>query len=217
MTKTLIFKIVLTFFCSFSADTFSQSGAIFFSVTGDTVCYSSIFGQSVDCIRTSYTTYIISSDKSGLVRHKSFFQLVCSGPTNKCIEALPRDTVRKFHLELDGISTNTRTNKDFIVSVKPSNTHTVNVSTYGPKHIFQTTISIDISCKGQKLYSKTFDLEFKGESPKDFPEQDIVRISAWQKKNQKKYFVDISIKEHQTFKQPSDSEDSQFKNYQFIL
>jgi hypothetical protein len=197
-------------------DVFSQNETIFFSVTGDTVCYSNVFGQSVDSLHISHTTYIQRRDKIGSVKTISFFQLICES-SNKCIETLNGDTVKKYHLQLDGKPTNIWTNKDFVVSVKPLNTHMVDISAFGPKYIFQTTVSVDISCKGQNIYTKTFDIMFKGESPKDFPERDIVRISAWHKKNKGKYFVDLSIKECQTFKKPTDTPDYGFKSFKLIL
>lgn len=212
MTKNFIKTIFITILFFVSTDTFSQPSAIFFSVTGDTICYSDLLIPNGD---GGLRAYVKKKVKADSLKTISTFLLDCD--VSGCIETLNKDTIKKYCLQFDGKGLGIWTNKDFVISIKPSNTHTVDLSAFGPKYIFQTTVSVDIRCKGYKLYSKTFDIMYKGESEKDFPEHDIVRIEGWQKKSKGKYFVELHVKEYQTFKKPGDSPDYGFKSFQFIL
>ena len=211
LLKTAFFILTLVL----SLDCFSQVPKKFFSVTGDTVCYISNFGQTYDSIHISHTAYIERSENSK-TKTISSFQIICNA-SNTCLESLNKDTLQKYHLQFDGIDANLKTNKDFIITVIPTNTHVVDTSAFGPKFIYQTTLSVDLSCKGKKLYSKTFIVMYKGNSPNDFPQGDFVRINAWRKKQTNKYLIDLSVKEHQTLKKPGDTPSYDFANFIFIL
>jgi hypothetical protein len=212
ITQTIFFFLTLVL----TSDVFSQTGTIFFSVTGDTVCYSSVFGFEIDSSNIGHTTYIKRRNKNGEPLTISSFTISCQA-SNTCLETFPKDTIKKYNLQLDGTDGVFGQKSDFVVSVKPTNLKVVDTSSFGPKFIYQTKVIVFISCKGQQLYSNQFDIMFKGNSPDDFPKRDIVRIKAWQKKDTNKYFVDISIKEFQIFKKPTDTEYSHFKTYKFIL
>jgi len=217
MKKYTVKTIILILFYGQSWDSFSQIRNIYFSTTGDTICYSNVWGQSVDSSsRISYTTYIKHREENNNATTISSFQIICE-PSNKCLENISKDTINKYNLHYDGNDAYLGTNKDFLISVKPTNIHVIDTSAFGPKFIYQTTLSVNIECKGQKLYSKTFNIMFKGNSPKDFPEHDFVRINAWCKKNTKRYFIDLNVKEIQTFKKPHDTPDYIFQSFLFIL
>jgi hypothetical protein len=216
MTKKIIKTIFFLLTSVLTLDSFSQTGTIFFSVTGDTVCYSSIFGVQIDSSNIEHTAFIKRHNKNDEPVTISSFTISCHS-SNTCLETFPKDTIKKYNLQLDGTDGVWGPKNDFVVSVKPTNTKVVDTSAFGPKFIYQTKVIVFISCKGQQLYSNQFDIMFKGNSPKDFPERDIVRIKAWRKKNTKRYFVDLSVKEFQIFKKPTDTEDSRFKSFMFIL
>jgi hypothetical protein len=214
MTKKLINITFLVLTLLLTHDIFSQT--IYFSVTGDTVCYVDAFGFEIDSSHIGHTAYIKKRNPNGEPLTISSFTIKCKA-SNTCQESFPKDTIKKYNLQLDGSDNVWGTKTDFVVSVKPTHTKVIDTSAFGPKYIYITTVHILIGCKGQKLYAKYFDIMFKGNSPSDFPEKDIVRIKAWRKKNTKKYFVDLNVKEHQVFKKPTDTEESNFKSLQFIL
>jgi hypothetical protein len=210
--KTIFFlqTLVLTL------DGFSQTSKIFFSQTGDTICYSSIFSFEIDSSHIGHSAFIKGRNKDGELVTISSFTISCQA-SNTCLETIPKDTIKKYNLQLDGTDNVWGPKSDFIVSVKPTDVKIVDTSAFGPKFIYQAKVVVLIGCKGQKLYANYFDIMFKGNSPKDFPEKDIVRIKAWRKKNTKKYYIELSVKEHQVFEKPSDKVDYRFETRTFIL
>lgn len=214
--KALI--LVVTF--NFPADLFSQPFTlkVFFSVTGDTICYSDAWGTKIDSLRFGYEAHIKRRVQKGEPETLSTFIIPCDESnncaSNTCLDFLNTDTIKKYNLQLDG---NIGGWSSFVISVKPSGTKIVDTSAFGPKFIYQTLLIVSITCKGQELYSKQFEVMFKGNSPKDFPERDFVRINSWHKKSKNRFFVDLSVKEFQIFKKPTDTEYSNFKNFQFIF
>ena len=216
MTKKIIQTTFFFMTLVLTVDGFAQLGTIFFSVTGDTVCYSIVFGFDLDSSHIGHTAYIKSRDKNGEPRTISSFSIICEA-SNTCLQTFSKDTIKKYNLQLDGTDGVWGPENDFVVSIKTADKKLVDSAAFGPTFIYQTKVIVFISCKGQQLYSNQFDIMFKGNSPKDFPERDIVRIKAWRKKNTKKYFVDLSVKEYQVFKKRTDTEESRFKNFQFLL
>jgi len=212
MTKKIIKTIFFLIFLSISFDNFAQTGTIFFSITGDTVCYSDFLSAGDD----KYSTFIKTHHKDGELKTISSFLLKCEA-SNTCLQSLSKDTIKKYHLKLDGDNGVWGAKSDFSISIKPTNTKQIDTSAFGPKFIYQSTIKADIYCKGKKLYSKNFEVMFKGNTPSDFRQFDFVTINAWRKKNTKKYYVDIHVKEYQIFKKPGDAPDYTFKHYQFLL
>ena len=210
MTKNIFKAILLVLLFNISLDSVSQPTTIFFSVTGDTICYSDLMYSNGD---KGLTAYIKRREKGDSVKTISTFQLDCV--ISGCIETLSKDTIKKYNLQFDGTSSETR--NALVVSIKPTNTKLVDTSAFGPKYIYQTKVVVFISCKGQKLYSNQFEIMFKGNSPADFHPNDIVTIRAWRKKNTQKFFVDFHIKEFQIFKKPGDWSDYHYKDFQFIL
>jgi hypothetical protein len=212
MAKNSIRLILLILSISLSAEIFPQPLTIFFSVTGDTICYSELLISNGD---KGLTAYVKRREKGDSLKTISTFKLDCE--VAGCIETLSKDTIKKYNLQFDGTGAVWGPKNDFVISVKPVNTKLVDTSAFGPKFIYQTKAVVFISCKGQKLYSDQLDIMFKGNSPTDFPEHDIVRIQAWRKKNTKRYFVDLNVKFFQAFKKPGDSPDYGFRSFQFLL
>ena len=214
MTRQSIQTIFFLLAFLLTLNIFSQT--IFFSSTGDTVCYASTFGFEIDSGHIGHTAFVKRKNKNGEPTTISFFTITCQA-SNACLETFPKDTIKKYNLQLDGTDLVWGQKSDFVVSVKPTNAKVVDTSAFGPKFIYQTKVIVLITCKGQKLYSNRFEIMFKGNTQKDFPEKDVVRIKAWRKKNTKKYFVDLRVKEFQIFKKPTNAEDSRFKSFMFIL
>ncbi len=210
--KTSLSIILVT---SLSFRSLSQADTIYFSTTGDTVLYSSVFYHQIDSILGSYTTCVKSlQDKK--VKELSTFNIVTE-PANNPWKGLSKDTIRKYNLKYDGKRIYPYAQKDFSISVKPTNIELIDTAKFGAKFIYKTRVYILVTCKGQILYSNNFNFLFHGNSPKDFPERDIVRIDAWQKQKTKKYFIDLSIREYEVIVMPNKRPDYFFKNYLFIL
>jgi len=217
MKKNIYYKIFIPLFILFSFDTFSQRDTIYFSATGDTVLFAHVFYQQIDSLHGSYSVFINRRHPVDTIQNISRFYIITE-PANNPWKGLTNDTIKKYHLNYDGIETYPYANKDFNISVKPTSTKLVDSCVFGAdKFIYKANVSVKITCKGQYIYSKTFSYMFKGDSPKDFEPRDIVQIKAWQKKNKRKYFISAQIKEFQTIKRHSDEVKYEFKNYLFIL
>ncbi len=210
----LVFRYIVFLMLSIGlpSDLLSQPGNIFFSVTGDTVCYSDYF---VPNGFGGIIARIKQKVKVDSVKTLSHFSLNCHAVG--CLETLNKDTVKKYNFQFDGIRLDPWNNPDFVISVESSNTRVMEVRTSGPRYIYLSTVAVDIRCNEQKLYSKVFDIYFKGDSEKEVPVRDMIRIQAWQKKSSKKYFIDLNVKEKYTLMKPGDIVEGYFKGYQYIL
>jgi hypothetical protein len=185
---------------------------MYFSVTGDTVCYSDIFGQQIDGTHIGHTAHIKCKGSGFETKEISSFTIIAD-----LTEGYSNDTLKKYHLQNNGIAASIHNNKDFKISVKPTNISIVDTAAFGPKFIYQTTVSVNMSYKNKTLYSKTHNMMFKGNSANDFPERDIVRISAYNKRNKKKYFIELSVKESQIFSKPNDAPEYKWRTIFFII
>jgi|GEM_PF-6126319 len=205
-------------FFIYSVSGFTQYWPPLFSVTGDTVCYSDGFGQTVsnDSSLVSYTIHILQRGEKNIAKEIASFDMVCRF-TNTCLEELNKDTLKKYHLQYTGDGASLWFNKDFVITTKLANTHVIDTAAFGAKYIYQTTLTINISCKNKQLYIKTFDAMFKGDTPNDFRQDEFISINAWRKKNTRIYFVSFYIKEFQTHKKPGNVPDYNSTDFKFII
>lgn len=216
-TRESLLQLTIFFLIIVFSSVKAQEFEMFFSASGDTVCYAESFGYYKDSLEQGiwHNIFIRTDGKTGHPRTLSYFAMLCPA-SNLCLQALSQDTIKKYHLER-GTHPIWGQGAEIIENITTTNTRTVALSTFGPKYIYQTTASIEIRCKGQVIYKKDIEVMFKADSPEGFPRRDFVRIRAWKKRNAGKYFIDLGVKEEQVFLKPTDREVSRFENLMFIL
>jgi len=132
MTKIIIQTTFFFMTLVLTLDGFAQLGTIFFSVTGDTVCYSSIFGFEIDDSHIGHTAFIKKQNKNGETTTISTFTISCQA-SNTCLETFPKDSIKKYSLQLDGTDGVWGPKNDFVVSVKPTDIKLVDTSAFAWK------------------------------------------------------------------------------------
>ena len=128
-------------------------------------------------------------------------------------------------LRVSGIFYDLNTNKDLDISVKQSNTIELDTTTWGaksPKRIYRTTLSLTITFKEQIIYSKTFSYTFQGSSPTDLGVYQLFDLTAWNKINTDKYFINLRVNEFSFYKKTTNRssnglETYGWEQYQFIF
>ena len=188
--KLKLILFILTIFISRNCK--SQMDTIYFSITGDTLLYSSGAVGHVKSDTLRHWIRIITFNQKGSIKHISSFDVVTLTNQN-VFKFIPTDTIKKYNFSFDGIRYDSP-DSNIVLNIIPKKIKLFSHMANSDLNVYKAKIQITLTCKSKVIRNETIKYMFKGLDKESLNQSEIFDLTYWKKENTSRYFFWYTIK-----------------------